>query len=597
MESASASARRNAKRIDAWALLFSVLVSGGAVCGTLVYERIYLGHASSSKFEALGYAAAFLVAAALLYFLARFVFARFKDAVLAKRTLPEEGAMFGLSSLAGLKGHIVFLCLCWLPFLLVRFPGNLDIDTLWQLLQTHGMAAPSNHHPWFDTLLFSLFWAIGDACGTHAVSIFLYAALQVALTAFCLSVLLCYLSFLGIPKAHVRVCKLFLALYPAIPLFAQTMAKDMLFAPLFVLFCVLFCETCRTRGRCASSASFKAVFIAVCLLMMLAKKTGVYIAVLSFIPLLFICGKKLLPAVLVLLVVPLSLFLVWDKGAVPAMGVVQGSSAEMMSVPSQQTAFYLQRHQDEMSQSDWETLRGVFNSPEELAQVCEAGRADATKSHWKSDSTTQQKIDFGAWYLKAFVRHPQTFLLAALCLTLPIYSPDAQSEGDESLVFYRDNLKSQDSSDTSTEDTLLSWSSEGTQPAQVQELVAGVCRLPLVAGISAGFNTCYQAVMNALSPLFSKCLFAWWIPLAVLALLFKTGRARNILAMLPFLVMLLTLIAGPICLPRYMAPFVYVAPLLYGLLFLEVVPKEAPRTARHQPHAPGAATDPMAGAA
>ena len=569
------------QKINICSLVVSVLIAGGIVCGVLVYNRMWLSAEIQNPLELLGYVLAFLIGSALLYFLSCFVFSHFEKNALKKAASPQDGETFGIGALSDFKSYFIFLCVCWLPYLLIRFPGNYDVDTCGQLLQTHGLDVLSNHHPWFDTLLFGFFWGIGDICANHAISLLLYALFQIALTSAALAVLLCYISFLGMPEKHVRICKFLFAFYPVIPLFAQTMAKDMLFAPLFVLFSVLFCEICRTRGRCTSSTKFKLFFIVVCLLMMLTKKTGVYIAILSFIPLLFISCKKSLPLLLTILVIPLSLFLIWDKGIVPAMGVIQGSSAEMMSVPSQQSAFYLKSHQEEMSTSDWEVLQGVFNSPETMAQSFDLGRADAAKAHWKSDSSMQQKLDFAKWYVNAFFHDPKPFISAVLCLTLPIYSLDTHTEDDESLLFYRDNLDAVNASDKWVETTLPTWANEDVELWQIQELMSGAYRQPIFAKISHVFNSYYLKIMKILAPLFSKCLFAWWIPLAIIALLFRTKRAHNLVAMTPFFIMFLTLIAGPICLPRYMVAFIYVAPLLYGLAFMKMDLKEQVKYGEH----------------
>ena len=181
-------------------LLFSLFVSGSFVCGGIVYSKIYLNEIIFSGWSSLCIAIACSALLAItLYQICKLAYkSLFHFNIDISMTNDGFFAYVSMNA-AWFAKTTGLLALAWLPYLLLRFPGNVDPDTLWQLMQTHGLAAASNHHPWFDTLFFSAFWWLGDALGNHAISIFLYAVFQIALTAAALALVVIYLGFLGPP--------------------------------------------------------------------------------------------------------------------------------------------------------------------------------------------------------------------------------------------------------------------------------------------------------------------------------------------------------------------------------------------------------------
>lgn len=551
-------------------LLFSLFVSGSFVCGGIVYSKIYLNEIIFSGWSSLCIAIACSALLAItLYQICKLAYkSLFHFNIDISMTNDGFFAYVSMNA-AWFAKTTGLLALAWLPYLLLRFPGNVDPDTLWQLMQTHGLAAASNHHPWFDTLFFSAFWWLGDALGNHAISIFLYAVFQIALTAAALALVVIYLGFLGAPNQIQRCSQLFFALYPVIPLFAQTMAKDMLFAPVFVFYFLGYFEIYRTRARCLRCRAFCSYFALVCLLLMLTKKTGIYIIALCLLPLFFAVVREWAIRLILISIIPILLFVVWDKFLVPGWGVMDGSSAEMMSIPSQQVAFYLKLHSGELSDDEWRILNQVYESPDQLPAVYTPGRADATKQLWKDKSSFRAKTEFAKWYLCTALRHPKDFILSVMALTLPIYYPDTMSEGDESLLFYRDNLQGSDTGDPGLEATLISFSGGLASSVSYQDFSVGIYRYPIVRHVSEAFNELYLSTMGLLPTLFSKCLFSWWIPLFIIAYLIDKRCLSNLGLLVPIIVMLLTLMAGPIALPRYYVSFVYTAPLALSAMFLK----------------------------
>lgn len=555
-------------RIDPWALLFAILVSFLAFLGFLVFDRTIAGSDRIHSTNICVVMLAFCLIAAITYVAVSHLF---KMADHVKEATPPLSRSFTPSDI-----HMRFfgscLCvilLCWIPYLLIRFPGNFDPDTVFQIMQTYGLAAASDHHPWFDTLIFGAFWHMGTVLGSNGWSLLFYAILQCAITAASFSLTICYLRFLHVPKQIWIAGLCFYALYPIIPAFAQTMAKDMLFGWIWVLYLLSFIECMRTRGRALRAPWFLIFFSLASLLIALTKKTGIYIVIACAVALLIMCRKK---QVLVVLFIPVALFCgLWQSILLPAWNIAPGGEQETMSVPSQQTAYYLSKYSDEITEDEWAILSGVFTDPYILPHIYDPVRADATKALWVNDAPTEAKISYFKWYISALFKHPDAFATALIANAYPLFAVDSTSERDESLLFFRDNVPSDSDAQSqyTLTSTVASWSNGLATTEEVSSLISSAYRGPFSTSLSEAADEVYLQIAQSLAILFSKVLFATWLPLFVLIYSIRTRNIAGAICLLPVFLASLFLLIGPIVLPRYLVCAVYSAPLAVSLLFLK----------------------------
>ena len=450
--------------------------------------------------------------------------------------------------------------------MLIRFPGNADVDTYWQLMQVYGFLPLSDHHPICDTLIFGLFWRLGDLFGNNSVSLFLYCGIQVVITAIVLSFAREYCLYRGVSEKGGKIIFLFYALYPAVPLFAQTMAKDMLHGWIFVLFCILFYELIYTDGAFLRQNRYLAVSCLVVLALMLTKKTGVYIAGISLGLALFACRgsrKRLLQLIIFSLLLYSGFYRVVDAVS----PYQRGSVAEMLSVPSQQIAYLIKVDASELTDSDWSTLEGVYQDARKLGNVYNPVRADATKGLWRNEATGVQKKNFITLYFRKFVEHPYFMTMPIFALDYPLVCVDTDALGDESLLYYLDEVPAEEEI-TYLDQVLSSWT-ESTSPETVHRTIGSSYRSPFFASLSLMFHEVFLEIANTCAVLFSKCFVVTWIPLfCVFYKLFRSGW-RSLLSELPLLLNLAVLAVGPIVLPRYLVNSVYILPLVISSMFWE----------------------------
>jgi len=145
---------------------------------------------------------------------------------------------------SGRRGHwwiwLVFsaLCLlCYLPYFLMYYPTWFNNDAIWQMEQALGMAAKSNHHPYFHTLIVKLFLDAGSFLfGNLTAAVALYTFFQMTLTAAVFGFLLFLLYRRGTGFFWLVAAVCFYALLPVNGMLSICMGKDAWFTAAFLLF-------------------------------------------------------------------------------------------------------------------------------------------------------------------------------------------------------------------------------------------------------------------------------------------------------------------------------------------------------------------------
>lgn len=457
----------------------------------------------------------------------------------------------------------IVLIVFWLPVLLVRFPGNYDPDTIWELLQLYGYFPLSNQHPWFDTLIFGGFWKLGDVLGSHSITLFIFCVVQVSLTAIAFAYSLHYFDTFC-PRWLVIACIVFLCGMPFVPMVAQAMMKDSMFAWLFLLHVVMYIEIVRTRGEIFHNIRYLVIYSIIALLCCMTKKSGFYIILIDTAVCIPWIGRgvrvRWLSAALCVVVM---FSICWESIALPAMGVEQGSGGEALSVPFQQVGLLLRMHESELDDDDWSTLNGVFINAEKISADYTPLRSDAVKNHWNDSATGEDKLRFFKWYLYQGAMYPKTYIEAFLVQNYPLFVPDTQyNENDvESGLFFIDNKYNENIAPV-----LASWTTAASEE-DIQSKLDTACLGEAGRKLSSNFDSTYLTAVRKVPLLFSKALYAFWIPfLAVVAAVRQRSKWKMV-ALSPVVLTVLVVATGPVVLPRYMTTSIYLVPAVLAILF------------------------------
>ena len=165
--------------------------------------------------------------------------------------------------------------LCYLPYYLMYFPTWFNNDAVWQMEQALGLAARSNHHPYFHTLIIKVFLTVGYGLfGNYTAAVALYTFFQMALMAAVFGFYLYLLYRKGTRLLWFALAVFFYALLPVNAMLSICMGKDAWFTAALLLFiwAVLEC-TATDVAKKKQWVLFYMTGLAVCLL----RSNGIFI--------------------------------------------------------------------------------------------------------------------------------------------------------------------------------------------------------------------------------------------------------------------------------------------------------------------------------
>lgn len=175
----------------------------------------------------------------------------------------------------------------FLPYLLVYYPGFIFADTLSSFNQLVTKTF-NNHHPVFFTLVIGACWKVTSLAGFgKTAGCVLFSLLQMSVMSLCISYFANWLRCrLGLRFCIGVIIALAVAGTPYVATYSIAFWKDPVFSCLLMVISVLAFDYVFTKGAVASSVRWLAMFTALMVLMCLLRSNGIYISALMVLVLL-----------------------------------------------------------------------------------------------------------------------------------------------------------------------------------------------------------------------------------------------------------------------------------------------------------------------
>lgn len=437
----------------------------------------------------------------------------------------------------------LLLFLLWLPILLLSFPGNLCYDVLGQIDQVAGSAPYSAHHPLLHTLLVGGMTELGHRLtGSYDAGLFAYVLFQAALLSSALAGTVWWLSRQEFARGRVSHPMLLaiLGIYVFSPMYsnmASTAIKDVPFLAAFIWYMILLAEVYFHRERLREPV-FVGILLVTEVLMSLLRNNGFYVLFLTGLVLTAAWWKRAgkrerLSAFFYLFLIPVLLSRVFGGLLLTGLSAEKGKAAEMLSLPFQQTARYLQLYRQELTPWEEQAIAAVLGEAGEIAASYDPKLADPVKSLYYAQEpvTGRELAQYGMVWFRDFFKHPFVYLEAFFAHVYGWFDPQV---------------------------------SNSPRYEAVSDLFS---RSGLFAGADKVLIFIYRFAerITPLGLLQNAGAYTW-------ALLFLFGyllrKNRDLAALpMPLLVSLLICLASP-CFylhPRYAYPYMFTIPFLYGL--------------------------------
>ncbi len=469
---------------------------------------------------------------------------------------------------------IIFVC--WIPYLVILYPGTLSNDTVGQFcmfrqwVDSMYSTSLSELHPLFDTFLFGSFLtAAEDALGSLSRGVFAYVVIQSMLTAIAFAALAEYSrSKLNLSAKGAIGIILFFALMPLFPICACNVSKDTLFSWLYIYFLLFFLEGLRTDNQSLKKPIRIIAFTIVCLLCILTKKFGFYVVAPSLAVMIASNLKNCRQVIAPLVACLLTMFAILPAISA-AYETTPGGTQEMLSLPLQQTARYALLYPDDMTQDEASAIDDLLNL-DTLAQRYDPFVADPVKGY----SELGTKEEYAAWakaYISQGLRHPLCYLDAAIDLDAAWYSFTPITP-----LFNSDHHTQANPNYTSDEFFGTNQRLLGTASSTLNSFYDTLSELPII-GIA-----------------FSTGLYATILPALALSLILSSKNKRYLIGLIPVVISYIGLLLSPVAIgqeaARYLLPFLYSSPLImvwaWSAFSKKTKSTPTPRTGKRQQELP-----------
>lgn len=332
------------------------------------------------------------------------------------------------------------LCLlCYLPYYLVYFPTWFNNDAVWQMEQALGLAARSNHHPYFHTLIIKAFLTVGYGLfGSYTGAVALYTFFQMALTAAVFGFFLYLLYRRGTGTLWLGLAVFFYALLPVNGMYSICMGKDAWFTAAFLLF-LYAVKSCADETESSNGVDGQEkpdrrrwlLFFVAGLLVCLLRSNGIFVflgtafflilsQLLSRRGVTFGSRRNMYVSVAAVLV----LYLLWQGPMLNALHVEPPDTIEGLTMPTQHLLCAYAKG-GSLTPEEVEMLEAV--AP--LAQIDEYYNPylfDMTKNyireHGNQQAIADHKWEYAKLWLRVGLRNPMLYLEAQIRQTAGYYA-------------------------------------------------------------------------------------------------------------------------------------------------------------------------------
>lgn len=511
----------------------------------------------------------------------------------------------------------LILFIFWLPYIIAYYPGILMDDSVDQLRQIFGLtnvtylriSSPlstsifiNDSNPVFNTFILSIFAGFGQLINNLGFGIFLFSIMQIIINIFVFSYSIYFILKLGVNKKVIFFVLILYSLFPLFPMFSYTLCKTSLFGAFYLIYIMMFFELSYSIKDKINNKKFLLLFMVIELIMMLLIKHGFYIVLLSGICLLFY-KFKYWKKVGIIVIIPILIFqILFTNLLLPSLGISKGKSAEMFSIPFQQTARYVTKYGKEVTLSEKNAINKVLYY-DKIVKNYNPTKSDGIKDRsYRANHTSKDMISYLKVWFKMFFKHPICYFDTTFINNAPYFDPNKKvwfyyidKDMDRSTKF----LISDDVFLSDTGVTMRTYSDNNTNQKIIlsykdvvkntelnknkKTLIYKDKKTKKVYELKDNNNlwissnvkfdsfrdilyelTCIFSVIPGIRLFFSMASYTW-IYIILIAFAFLKRDKNTVLFLIPTIVNYLILIAGPY------AGFRYLYPLLQSFLIIVFV--------------------------
>ncbi len=429
----------------------------------------------------------------------------------------------------------------WIPAFLALFPGFLSYDGPAQLAQVFIYKQIDAHQPVVHTYFLALCFKLGSALfGSYEAGLVIHSIVQALVVAGAFAYMGIFLCRHRIPKLLIIISLLFVAINPIIQVFVFTTTKDVLFSAFLLLLIMFTIDYISQPDKVAGSPWLMVRYAVTVILMALMRKQGIYIFIIA-VPFLIWIGRKHFIKLGATFIASILAVMIFYGPISNALGIIPGTSREMLSVPMQQIVRVINTAPESVTEEQKEVIRRYI--PEEVWDDYIPEISDPVKHLFNSGEFEKDPVSFIKIWLEIGLEHPNIYVDAFAYLTDAYWYPSVETNHYWSrLDFFHDILDE------------IPVKQHSLFPAYYDYLMKvgqdSLGNIPILSATVSNYMPVW-ATLLCIAVIFRQRKFSLLIPLAIIATLIGS------------------LFLGPVACIRYTLPLLMLCPLLMALPFIK----------------------------
>lgn len=329
---------------------------------------------------------------------------------------------------------LIFILICWLPYIISFYPSILSPDPSFQIKQYFKIPNKystyvvlldpnvliTNHHPVIHTLLLGTCVKIGKIINNVNLGFFIYSLIQTLILSSVLAYTIKFMNDLKLNKKYLLFALIIYSFVPIFPFYAMSAVKDVIFGSLIILYII----TIYKLIKCDDIKIKNIIKIIILLiLIILFRNNGIHVIVLSF-PFLFFIDKKIRKEIKLILIFLLIIIFNYSYNNIilPYFKITPTSVREILSIPFQQTARYVKYHDKEVTKEEKKAIDKLLNY-DTLAERYKSDISDPVKNEFNRYYKKEDLNKYFRVWFKEFTKHPVTYIEATIDNTYGYFYP------------------------------------------------------------------------------------------------------------------------------------------------------------------------------
>lgn len=431
---------------------------------------------------------------------------------------------------------ILFL-ICWLPYIIIFYPGTLNCDALVEIHQYWGKIHWTTHHPILPTIIYGSFMDLGKSLLNDNFGLFLNNISQVLVGSLTLSIALNYTYKIVNNKKAIWIIFAFFAFLPTWPIHFYSEVKDIWFSISFLIYILFTMSFIKLNGKFNIKQWIG--YILSMMFIYFFRNNGVFVILLT-LPFLVIIAKKIdkvkILSFSILTIVICSLL---TKFYMSKNNITKGSIVEALAIPLQQSALYINSY--ELTGEEYTAINNIIDV-NYFKELYNPEIVDDIKAEHKEITSDSLKSYLITWF-KMFFKHPNIYLKATLNASYGYFYPNR--------IEYKDGI-AQFTIDSTGRFVAMNVTGLNLhhidKTADLRNII---------------YNFTYMLRNMPLIGLLFSCGFYTWflIVLTLVAIYFK--QKKDLIILVPLYVIFLVCIASPVnAYVRYMLPIMISIPFI-----------------------------------